>query len=55
MQNQELFTRLETLLGRFLDLEHLMSLCVQVSKSNTNKKKILYKVSINYTVDSVNM
>lgn len=33
--NEELFTRLEDILSRFLDLEHLIALCIQIPKTDS--------------------
>ena len=35
--NEELFYNLQSVLGRFLDVDHLLSLCVQIPKQETVK------------------
>ena len=59
-RNEEMFTRLEELLSRFLDLEHLIALCIQLPKVEnvraTEQKRslhILYSSTQSYSQQCV--
>jgi DNA mismatch repair ATPase MutS len=53
---EDLFTGLRSVLGRFLDLDHLLSMCVQVPKEETVKaadNKITTIIYLKHTLEEV--
>eukprot|EP00048_Salpingoeca_helianthica_P008174 m.119619 g.119619 ORF g.119619 m.119619 type:complete len:869 (+) comp14532_c0_seq3:2474-5080(+) len=55
-QNEELFSRLEDILSRFLDLEHLIALCIQIPKSESVRlmeHKIIQVIYLKHTLELV--
>ncbi|XP_033098705.1 mutS protein homolog 4-like [Anneissia japonica] len=55
-QNEELFYNLQTVLARFLDIDHLLSQCVQIPKTETVKtaeQKITTVILLKHTLELV--
>ncbi|XP_013777928.1 mutS protein homolog 4-like, partial [Limulus polyphemus] len=55
-ENEELFFSLQAVLGRFLDVEHLLSLCIQIPKqenTRTAEQKITNIIYLKHTLELV--
>jgi len=56
IQNESLFHGLRTVLGRFLDVDHLLSMCVQEPKEETLKttdSRITTVICLKHTLEEV--
>ena len=54
--NEELFYSLQAVVGRFLDVDHLLSLCIQIPKQETVKtaeSKITNMIHLKHSLELV--
>lgn len=55
-ENEELFCNLQVVLGRFIDIDHLLSLCIQMPKQETvtiAERKITHVIYLKHTLELV--